>query len=147
MKNFLKKYKWWIIFGVLAVLVDTLTRYLFFTIIFSYVLFIKFLLSNFLKEKSRKIIKIIILIILISSSGLTIYVNYYLPHGQMIDTGETEEVCIGDRNCKEVERYVEDTRNLNIPDWAKFLRRYGNMMFFALFFAFIVSMKKEENNI
>src|ERR1035437_3136436 len=118
MKNFLKKYKWWIIFGVLVILGDILFKDLLFTIIFSYVLFINFLMSDFIKEKFRGIVVIVLLIALISCLGLTIYVNRYLPHGTMVDTGETEEVCIGDKSCKEVERYVEDTRNLNIPDWA-----------------------------
>ncbi len=59
------------------------------------------------------------------------YVNNYMPHGQMIATGQ--EVCINDgRTCGE--KYVEDTRNLDIPDWVRFLKEEAETLIFALIF-------------
>ncbi len=145
MKDFLKKNTRWVVFAIFAVALDFLQRGYFFTMFFVYALFINFLASGFLKEKFKKIVNAVILVILISSFGLTVYVNWYLPRGPMIDTGETEEVCIADnRGCKEVERYVEDTRNLDIPEWAKFLKRYGLMTLLLIAFAYIASTKKEK---
>lgn len=61
-------------------------------------------------------------ILFFATFGLTYYVNNYLPHGPSYPTGEI--VCQNDDRgpCGEV--YKEDMRNLNIPDWAKFLREY-----------------------
>ncbi|MEX2054025.1 MAG: hypothetical protein WD883_00555 [Candidatus Colwellbacteria bacterium] len=53
---------------------------------------------------------------------LTFYVNWYLPHGPRIYTGDYE--CPDYGPCYET--YVEDLRNTNIPVWAKFLRRESN---------------------
>jgi hypothetical protein len=50
----------------------------------------------------------------------TYYVNHYLPHGPHIDTGDV--VCQNDGRGPCGESYIEDTRRLNIPSWAKFLR-------------------------
>lgn len=60
----------------------------------------------------------------------TFYVNHYMPHAPMIDTGDV--VCRNDGRGPCEESYIEDTRYLNIPDWAKFLRRDGRLLFFAL---------------
>ena len=138
MKDFLKKYKWWIVFGILAVLGDIRVGGLFYVVIFAYILFIKFLLSDSLKGKHRKIASTSILILFIVYLGLAFYVHR-MPHGAMFDTGY--------ENDNGVEIYKEDMRSLGIPDWAKFMRTYNLEIFFALFFALIVFGSKEENNI
>ena len=62
--------------------------------------------------------------------GLTVYVNWYLPHStKLIDTGI--ESC-PDNSVDCAEQYQEDMRKLNIPDWAKFLRRNGLNLFVGL---------------
>lgn len=50
------------------------------------------------------------------------YVRWGLPHGPMLNMGEDcQEVDYrGHMSCGD--RYVEDTRRLNIPDWAKFMK-------------------------
>ena len=66
--------------------------------------------------------------------GLTTYVNWYMPHGPMIDTGDV--VCRNDDRGPCSEAYIEDTRNLDIPEWAKFLRTSENeLLIFGLAFA------------
>jgi len=63
---------------------------------------------------TRKRVAIVSLIILIMIIGLVLYVNYYMPHGEMIDTGYQDD--------RGIEVYFEDYRDLNIPDWAKVIK-------------------------
>jgi hypothetical protein len=60
-------------------------------------------------------------------AGLMYFVNHYMPHGPMYDTGDV--VCKNDDQgpCSEV--YAEDMRGLHIPEWAKFIR--GSKFFIA----------------
>lgn len=51
---------------------------------------------------------------------LGIYGNHYFPHGPYIPTGEYQCANDGRGPCGEIT--VEDTRNLDVPDWVKFLR-------------------------
>ena len=73
-------------------------------------------------ELTKKYIRLIVWIIVITLIGLTFYVNWYMPHGPMIDTGYEIEPPEWSRGGP-VEKYVEDMRELNIPNWAKFLRK------------------------
>jgi len=73
------------------------------------------------KETYNKL-GIIVWLILAITIGLTIYVNYSMPHGPSYPTGEI--VCQNDDRGPCSEEYVEDMSNLNIPEWAKFLRKY-----------------------
>lgn len=66
------------------------------------------------------------------SMVLTLYVNYYLPHGPMINTGYDCVEYNDGRSSDCGDQYVEDTRNLNIPDWAKFLRENLDALFIGL---------------
>lgn len=52
---------------------------------------------------------------------LTFYVNYYMPHGPKYSTGDV--VCQHDGQGPCGEAMVEDMSELDIPDWAKFLRK------------------------
>jgi hypothetical protein len=61
----------------------------------------------------------------------TYYVNHYMPHGPMYDTGDV--VCENDGRGPCGEEYIEDTHQLNIPDWAKFVRRYWLLVAVPLF--------------
>ncbi len=54
--------------------------------------------------------------------GLVIYVNYFMPHGSFYPTGEI--VCQNDGRGPCNEEYKEDMSELDIPNWAKFLREY-----------------------
>ena len=72
-----------------------------------------------------------------------VYVNWYLPHGPMIDLGEV--VCQNDGRGPCAEQYMEDTRRLNIPDWAKFFRTSEAMMsLFALALGGIIISNRSE---
>lgn len=69
------------------------------------------------------------------------YVNHYLPHGPMIDTGDV--VCQNDDRGPCGEKYIEDTRRLNIPDWAKFFRTSeAELLIYALAFAGIIASSR-----
>lgn len=75
-------------------------------------------------KKTYNILGIIVWWMFSISIALTIYVNKFMPHGPMINTGY-DCVEVDDRGHMECgDQYVEDTRNLNIPDWAKFMREY-----------------------
>jgi len=140
------KQKWQLI--LLAISLVALSIYhkeLFFSIVLAYVLMIKFFLSDSLGVKLRKIFAVAIWTIFIVLFGLTVYVNYYLPHGPSYPTGEI--VCqYEDRGpCRE--KYEEDLRNVDIPDWAKFLRKSeGELLLLGLFFAGIVISGVKNKN-
>lgn len=55
---------------------------------------------------------------------LTFYVNWYMPHGPKIYTGEYE--CRNDGRGPCEETYHEDLRKVDIPEWAKFFRNDTN---------------------
>lgn len=78
-------------------------------------------------KKTYNTLSIVVWWIFGISMALTIYVNYYMPHGPSYPTGDI--VCQNDDRGPCGEEYKEDMRNIHIPEWAKFVRRY-----FALFF-------------
>ncbi len=80
--------------------------------------------------------------LLIIIMGLTFYVNHYLPHGPMYSTGEPS--CItDDRGCSE--GYDEGMSNLNIPNWARLLRKYFLLPALGLGLVGILLNSKKEN--
>jgi len=90
------------------------------------------------KITSRKIlftISIIIWTSFILLTGAIVYVNYWLPHGSYYST-EMNTCEFGDGPCREI--YEEDLSNLDIQDWAKFLREDGLFYLGILLFAGIV---------
>lgn len=92
------------------------------------------------------ILTIIIWVAFFIVSGLTIYVNYYLPHGPSYPTGEI--VCQNDDSGPCREEYKEDLSKVNIPNWAKFLRKSeGQLLWLGLLFIGIIisSMDKSQN--
>lgn len=73
-------------------------------------------------QKTYNTLGIIVWWIFAISFGLTIYINYFMPHGPSYPTGDI--VCQNDDRGPCGDEYKEDMSNLNIPDWAKFMRRY-----------------------
>jgi hypothetical protein len=67
--------------------------------------------------------KMIWVIVVIIAGGVY-YVNHYMPHGPKHNVGD--------------ETYWEDVSGLNIPDWAKFLRTRGIVLFMSLAFVGIL---------
>lgn len=141
MTNFLKEYKWWLVFGTLALLGDIRDGDLFYILVLSYIWCIKLLLSDYLKPKVKKVISISIWVAFISCGLQTFYANHYFPHGPMYDTGDV--VCSNDDRGPCAEEYIEDIRNLKVPDWVKFSRTYGIVFFTLLLLAGIASENKE----
>ena len=115
-------------------------------ILLIYGLLINLILTKSIHKKFLQILKITIWTIFIVVTGLTVYVNYYLPHGPSYPTGDI--VCQNDDRGPCGEQYKEDLRELHIPDWAKFLRvAEGQLLWVGLFFAGIVlSSKNKELN-
>ncbi|NCA93633.1 MAG: hypothetical protein EOM84_00480 [Sphingobacteriia bacterium] len=104
---------------------------LFFIIILLYTYIIILLLSNIFKEKTKKYISISVWIFAGLVFLTVLYVNNYMPHGEIIDL--TEYGCEPSQNREEREDcYQEDMRNLQIPEWAKFLRSYGILLIMGL---------------
>src|SRR4030042_1695485 len=66
-------------------------------------------------ELTKKYIRSIVWITVITLIGLTFYVNHYMPHGEYYPTGNHD-----DETGREI--YREDMIDLKIPEWAKFLR-------------------------
>jgi hypothetical protein len=80
-------------------------------------------------------------LLVIVIAGLTVYVNYYLPHGPMYPTGDI--VCENDDRGPCSGEYKEDLTNLNIPNWAKLFRSSDSkLLLLGLVFAGIVVTTK-----
>lgn len=74
--------------------------------------------------------------------SLFYYVNHYFPHGSFYPTGEYIEEGVG----KGKEIYEEDLRGLNMPDWAMFFKKYGEILFIVLGVGgVIISSQKPRN--
>jgi len=145
MSNWLKQ-KWLLILvAIILISLDIWHKELFFSILLAYGLAIKFFLSDSLSAKLRKIFAISIWSIFIVLVGLTVYVNYGMPHGPSYPTGDI--VCQNDDRGPCREEYKEDLRNVDIPNWAKFLRKSeGELLLFGLLFAgIVVSGVKNKN--
>lgn len=140
------KQKWlWILAAIILISLDIWQKKLFFSILFAYGLMIKFFLSDFLSVKLRKFFTLVIWTSFIVLVGLTIYVNYYLPHGPSYPTGEI--VCQNDDSGPCEEQFKEDLRDVDIPNWAKFFRKSeGELLLFGLLFAGIVINGAKNKN-
>ena len=108
-----------------------------------YGLVIWLLVTKKLPERLRLGISITIWSTFVIVFGLGYYVNHYMPHGPMIDTGDI--VCQNDDRGPCGEKYIEDTRGLDIPNWAKVLRESGVMLLFGLAFAGICAGRKNDD--
>ncbi len=140
------KQKWiWILVAIVLISLDIWHKELFFSLLLAYGLAIKFLLSDSLSAKLRKIFAVSIWSTLVVLVGLTVYVNYGMPHGPSYPTGDI--VCQNDDRGPCGEEYKEDLRNVDIPNWAKFLRKSeGELLLFGLLFAgIVVSGVKNKN--
>jgi len=74
----------------------------------------------------------------IGLGGGIYYVNHHLPHGPMYATGDV--VCQNDDRGPCGEEYREDFENLDIPDWAKFLKgSEAGLLLMGLVFAGIIA--------
>lgn len=62
--------------------------------------------------------------------ALTFYVNWYMPHGEKIYTGDP--VCSAGERGSCSESFKEDLITIEIPDWAKFIRNNGVGLFMIL---------------
>jgi hypothetical protein len=77
----------------------------------------------------------------IGLGGGIYYVNHYLPHGPMYDTGDV--ACQNDDRGPCGEQYEEDFHRLNIPDWAKFLKgSEAELLLMGLFVAGILASNR-----
>lgn len=91
-------------------------------------------------EFSKKSIRTITWITFIVVVGLMFYVNHYMPHGEIIYTGEVY-------NESGKEYIYEDMRQLDIPDWAKLLRaKTGFILFIGIFVLIIINDKTKKES-
>lgn len=142
-KEWIKKNYGIIIFSVVMLALSVYSKDIFYIWCLLYVLFIKLLLSHFIVGSRRKIINIIIWIFFAVTIVLVFYVNHYLPKGPFYSTGEY--VCENDDRGPCHEQYIEDTRDLNIPYWAKILKsNVGLLLIGSLVFAGIISSKDRQ---
>lgn len=85
-----------------------------------------------MNKKTYNNLGIIVWFLFVFSIGSTVYVNYFLPHGPSYPTGEV--VCQNDDRGPCGDEYKEDMSNLNIPEWAKFMREYFLLFLLGEFF-------------
>ncbi len=138
--NILKKHLGLVILTVVLVLLDILHKELFFTVLLIYGLLIKFLLTESISKKLRKILSVTIWTAALIITFLLYYSNHYFPRGPMIDTGDV--LCQNDDRGPCSEKFIEDTSNLNVPTWVKFFKgSEGELLWFGLLFAGIVIIR------
>lgn len=96
--------------------------------------------------KLWKFLQIIAWAYVLVVGGITAYGNNFYPHGPAIPTGDV--VCENDDRGPCHETSIEDTRNLNVPDWVKYERDNESAIFLSLLaaaiFAFYAGSKREE---
>lgn len=141
LKKLIKENPWTFFFGLITVVIAFRGEF-FYIFAFVYYLLIRLLLSDKLDIDLRKTIKKSLWILLVVVGILTFYVNNYLPKGPFISTGDV--VCMNDGRGPCEETSVEDTRNLNIPDWAKFLKNNGIHLIMSILFLAIVSSRDRD---
>ena len=83
-----------------------------------------------MNKKNFRTLSKIVWVLFFTTVVLTFYVNNFLPHGPMYDTGDV--VCQNDEHGPCGEQFKEDMRELNIPDWAKFIREDFIILFMGL---------------
>lgn len=130
--------------GLLITLLFTIDyfwfREIFLFVLYFYVLFIRFLLSEDISQNFRKILAMVIWISFLSGLFLVYYSNHYFPLGPKIYTGDF--VCVNDGRGPCNEQFIEDTRNLDISGWAKFFKQSeGELMVFGLLIAGLAASK------
>ncbi|MEK7173259.1 MAG: hypothetical protein AAB723_00170 [Patescibacteria group bacterium] len=140
------KQKWLLILvAIILISLDIWHKEIFFSIFFAYGLMIKFFLSDSLSVKLRKTFAVVIWTVFVVLVGLTVYVNYGMPHGPSYPTGDI--VCQNDDKGPCGEEYKEDLQNVDIPNWAKFLRKSeGELLLLGLLFAGIVISGVKNKN-
>jgi len=144
-ESLFKENKISIILSIIAIVLYIIHQDSFFIIILIYGWFIKLLSSEIFEEKTKKNIAKALWVSCVIMIGLGFYVNHYMPHGPSYPTGDY--VCAnGDRGpCRE--EYKEDTRAINIPDWAKFVRSSAGLcLIFGLGFAGIIANNNKKDD-
>lgn len=143
--NEIKKHLGLIILTVVAILFDIFAKELLFTLLLAYGLFIKYLLSDTTSNEIRKVLAVQIWAMFALASFLLYYSNNQFPRGPMIDTGDV--VCENDDRGPCHEKYIENTSNLNVPDWVKFFKgSEGSLLWMGLLLAGIVASKTGSKN-
>ena len=141
-KNFIKNNPAAVVLSVLLIFLSCFFKNPLFAILLVYGFFIKLLVSKHFNNRIKKKIATTIWSIFVILFCIGIYVNWVLPHGPSYPTGEV--VCKYDDRGPCVEQYVEDMRNLNIPDWARFLRKNSNLLLIGLAFAGFCAKPEED---
>lgn len=136
----------------ITILLDVFfTKEFFYTTLLLYIIFIKFLFSNFISIRPifRKTLTVLIWLAFSVSGILFYYSNHFFPRGEMIDTGDV--ICRNDDRGPCYESFIEDTSDLDIPKWGKFFKSSGGelLLFGLLIAGLIISINKkteyEEN--
>ena len=143
--NILKKHIGLVLLIIIVILYDVFYGGLFLSVLLLYGLFIKFLLSDLLSINLSKALSKLVWLAFFLSVFFVYYSNHYFPKGSRVYTGDI--VCQYDDRGPCRERYIEDTRNLDIPEWGKFFKSSkGELTVFGLLFAGIVVINKKKIN-
>jgi|GEM_PF-6557750 len=140
--NLLKKHSGLIVLSIVLISFDILLKQLFYTGFLLYGLLIRFFLSDSMNEKFRKVLKKAIWTSVLVILFLLYYSNHNFPRGPRIYTGDI--ICRNDDRGPCTETFIEDTRNLDIPEWVKFFKgSKGELLLFGLLFAGIAVGKEK----
>lgn len=141
-KDFIKKNNIILIGSVVLIALSIFGNDIFYVWCLFYILFIKFLVSKNIASRFKKMLKVIIWSVFLVAIVLAVYANRFLPDGPSYPTGDYN--CNGNGGAC-YEEYKEDTRGLDIPSWAKFLKSSsGFLLILGLAFAGVVASQEED---
>lgn len=83
-----------------------------------------------MSQETAKVLAKVVWVVFFIIAGLTFYVNHYMPHGPSYPSGDI--ICQNDGRGPCGESLIEDMSELDIPGWAKFLRRYMVLVFLTI---------------
>lgn len=130
--------------AILAILYSFWTSDILWVVLFIYGMIIRYFLIATIPEKLLNFFRVTIWVIFFLWTASMFYVNYYLPHGDSYPTGDV--VCQNDDRGPCAEQYKEDMSDLNIPNWAKFLRSSGGFLtWMGLLLVGIMISSKNKN--
>ena len=141
--GWIKKNLWIFIVAAIAVVLTILHKDRFWIEILIYIIGMRVIMSKSIPEGLRTALKYAVWIAIVVVAGLFYYVNHHMPHGKMYATGEV--VCQNDDRGPCGPEYKEDMRGLDIPNWAKFIRRRGGLILIGLIFpGMVLSVKRDD---
>jgi hypothetical protein len=142
--NFLKENPGMTFLSVILCSLAVIHKDLSMLVILLYIYIAKLFWSDFFSAKIKKTLTKCVWVTAAVLILLSLYEDAHFPHGPEYGTGDVE--CANDGRGPCAESYKEDMRELNIPEWVKFLRENKLGLFLGLTGLGIALSRKESQD-